>query len=78
MDDSTPRRRHWEQYRIEPKKYFKFMDELLTSTYNLSTKETMKALKKLQKIQQALELNLYESANIVPAVGSLAVNTPEE
>ena len=63
MTDEMPRRRHWEQYRIEPKKHFKLMEQLLDSTSNLSPEEALKALKKLQKVQQALELKLYESGN---------------
>ena len=63
MTDETPRRRHWEQYRIEPKKHIKLMEELVDSTSNLSPEEALKALKKLQKVQQALELKLYESRN---------------
>ena len=63
MTDETPRRRHWEQYRIEPKKHIKLMEELLDSTSNLSPEEALKALKKLQKVQQVLELKLYESGN---------------
>ena len=63
MTDETPRRRHWEQYRIEPKKHIKLMEELLDSTSNLSPEEVLKALIKLQKVQQALELKLYESRN---------------
>ena len=61
MNDEIPRRRHWEQYLIEPKKHIKLMEELLDSTSNLSPEEALKALKKLQKVQQALELKLYES-----------------
>ena len=63
MTDEIPRRRHWEQYRIEPKKHIKLMEELLDSTSNLSPEEVLKALKKLQKVQQTLELKLYESRN---------------
>ena len=63
MTDEAPRRRHWEQYRIEPKNHIKLMEELLDSTSNLSPEEALKALKKLQKVQQALELKLYESGN---------------
>ena len=63
MTEEIPRRRHWEQYRIEPKKHIKLMEELLDSTSNLSPEEALKALKKLQKVQQALELKLYESRN---------------
>ena len=60
MTDTIPRRRHWEQYRIEPKKHIKLMEELLDSISNLTAEETLKALKKLQMVQQALELKLYE------------------
>ena len=51
MTDETPRRRHWEQYRIEPKKHIKLMEELLDSTSDLSPEEALRALKKLQKVQ---------------------------
>ena len=61
MTEKTKGRRHWEQYRIEPKQHIKLMEELLESTSNLSPEEALKALKKLQKVQQALELKLYES-----------------
>ena len=63
MTEKTKGRRHWEQDRIEPKQHIKLMEELLDSTSNLSPEEALKALKKLQKVQQALELKLYESGN---------------
>ncbi len=63
MDNETPRRRHWEKYRTEPNKHMVLIQELLDSTSSLSPEEALKALKKLQKVQQALELKLYESGS---------------
>lgn len=61
MTEGTPRRRHWEQYRTESKKYIDLIDSLLDSTSNLSIEEAQEALEKLQKVQQALELKLCDS-----------------
>ena len=63
MTNETPRRRHWEQYRIEPNTHIKLLEKLLDSTSNLSPKEALKVLRKLHKVQQTLELKLYKSGN---------------